>query len=76
MQRKKKRVRGKRRRSNTQNKEKTILEIMLYYIKNNIIFNLLCYSEYLQITIHCSNKDIIANIKLLCLSKNKKKKME
>jgi hypothetical protein len=76
MQKKKKRVRGKMRRSNTQNKEKTIFEIMLYYIKNNIIFNLLSYSEYLQITIHCSNKDIITNIKLLCLSKKKKKKQK
>jgi hypothetical protein len=26
-------------------KEKVILKIILYYIKNNIIFNLVCYSE-------------------------------
>ena len=40
----------KMRRLNTQNKEKTILKIILYYIKNNIklnniIFNIVCYNE-------------------------------
>jgi hypothetical protein len=59
------------RRLNTQNKEKAILRIILYYIENNIKLNLVCYNEF--VAIHCNSQCIIANMKLFYWSKKKVK---